>query len=262
MEKKYSVGKSIVKTTLITALTALVAIVFVALGFYVINPKLSAQICSNLGLKNFEVSCYELVYARSKDDGDLYNLIVKLGNVNKPQKQTEYINKLQKSERYDTFCENLDNSIVETYKNNQISAKNLVSLYGINEFITYTEIINYVKCGNLDKAYELALASKNTDKDYEISMFYYFDYLMTNDISAEQKTYYSTMIKTEALEYLEFKDSTISFSNAAEQILYSYAKVKIKYSKYVLYKLTNDANENSAKTEWQTAVNEYNNLVR
>ena len=71
MEKKVNVGKEIAKTILKTVAIIAIIIVFSALGFYVVNPRLSAGVCAQLGWQKAEISCYELLYARNKNNSDL-----------------------------------------------------------------------------------------------------------------------------------------------------------------------------------------------
>ena len=142
MAKEYSVVKEVFKTIAKTIIILAIIVVFSSLGFYVINPRFSANVCAQLGWNKAEISCYELLYARNKDNADLYNLIVKLGNVKEYEKQNEYIDKLQDSEDYATFCENMDKSVMDSFNQNKIDGERFYT----NEVEKFANIFkNYYK---------------------------------------------------------------------------------------------------------------------
>lgn len=257
MEKKFSMAKSIIKTSVITILSFVMAFFFVAIGFYVINPKLSAKICSTLGWTSLEVSCYELSYARGKDTNDLYNIVVKLGSSKQYEKRLDYVNKLLNVADYSEFCEKLDNSIKLKYENNQINAKVYSNLYGTNEYVRSQNIILLLKLNRLEKAKEIALASLETDKQYEVAIYYYLDYLMSDAVSTEVCKNYFAQIHDEVITKLNDKNIGLS------SILTNYEELKIKYSIYVLEKMTSDNQStiNLAYNEYTSALDKYNQSI-
>ena len=257
MEKKVSIGKEIIKALFKTLAIILIIVLFAGLGFYVINPRLSAGFCHQLGLQKAEISCYELLYARNKDTSDLYNLIVKLGNVNEAQKQNDYITKLQSCETYCEFCKSMDESVISGYNAAQIEAKNLSLLYGTNEYLTSRKVINLIKLGKHEDAYNYA------EGTFELVVYHYFEYLYASDVSEETKNDYFAKLKNDFWEYLEIKLNNLpNDATGATAIITAYAKLKIEYTQYVIALQSSPDDIGSSYDQWQSAQIEYNNLVK
>ncbi len=259
MKKEESLAITITKTTLKTLAIFCLTLVIFALGFYVINPRSSAIICGNLGWKNCEISCYELLYARNKDSSDLYNLIVKLGSVQEYEKQNEYIAKIKALDKYDDFCTSMDNSVIEEYQNGKLEKKNLAILYGTNEYLISTQIVNLIKLGQYDKAYEQVLLTKQTDRIFEVAVYYYVENLYASSLSDSAKSAYLENINTEFAEYLEQKAISANDGSSAGTILDAYKLLKVRYVQYIL-SLT-DGDSQTAYDAWQSSQQTYNNLV-
>lgn len=263
MEKKVNVAKEIIKTMLKTMVIILIIVVFCGLGFYVINPKFSAGVCQQFGWQKAEISCYELVYARSKNNSDLYNLIVKLGNAKEFQKQNDYIDKLQKLDDYNTFCLTMDNSVLDGYNNGKIQAKNVGLLYGTNEYITSRKVINLLKLGKYEDAYALVVQSKTTDHAYELVVYNYIENLYASEVSDEIKANYFTKVKADFSGYLQNKLANLpTTSQGAVQILVAYTTLKIQYTNYIMALKTSPDDIADSYVNWQAALNVYNNLVK
>jgi len=267
-EKEYKVGKDILKTTLRTLLAIVAVFVFAAVGMFVISPQTTAKICETLGFKHLEASCYELVYARSKNNADLYNLIVKLGGTKQYNKQSNYINVLQNNTDYSEFCDNFDDSVIAKYNSGQISAKNYVSLYGLNEYLSSAIATDYVAINKLDEAYSAIIATKSSDRQFELAVYYYVDYLYSEKVSEAQCQTYMQKLADGAdgnmIDYLTHRLTILEGSgniDSAEKgirLLAKYTKVKITYAKYVICKVTENAGEEDARQAWQNAVTAYN----
>ena len=262
MNKTVNVGKEILKAFAKTILIFAIVLAFACLGFYVINPRGSANFCAEMGWQKLEISCYELLYARNKDTSDLYNLIVKLGNTNKYKKQNEYIDKLQAEETYNEFCESMDTSVIDGYKAGSIAAENLAVLYGTNEYLYAREIINLINLEKYDDAYNLVKQSKELDKAYELIVYNYAEYLYASDIAADIKTNYFAQLDTDIADYLLTREGLlISGVSAEEQILSAYLKLKIEYTQYLIALNNNYADVNDYYNAWQNARNAYNELI-
>lgn len=259
MKKEESLALLITKTVLKTLAVWFMAMVIFALGFYVVNPRASATICGNLGWKKCEISCYELLYARNKDSSDLYNLIVKLGSVQEYEKQNDYIEKLKNLDKYDAFCTSMDNSVIDEYANGNIEKKNLAILYGTNEYMCATEIVNLIKLGEYEKAYEKVVPTKQTDRAFELSVYYYVENLYACSLSDAEKSAYFDKINTEFSEYLAQKAVSLSDGSAAEIILDAYKLLKVRYVQYILALI--DGDSQTAYDAWQSSQQTYNNLV-
>ncbi len=267
MENKQKLGRIITLTAIKTLIAFVIIAFFACLAVYIINPKFAAEVTGNIGWHSAEVNCYELVYARSKSNSDLYNLIVKMDNTKKYVKQNEYIDKLTSNEKYLEFCDNMNASVVEAFNNGRL-AKNKISLiYGINEYITSKKVINLIKMGKYEDAFNVATASINTDQSYEVTLYYYVDYLLSDEVSSDVcKNYMQKLLdSSEILENLETRYDAMDTGtdqNVARQIVSAYSKLKIRYTQYVIYKKTNSDMAADAFSAWQTAQIYYNNMIK
>ena len=267
-EKEYKVGKDIFKTSLKVILALVLVFVFVAVGLFVITPKTTAKICSALGFKHLEVSCLELEYSRTKSNADLYNLIVKVGGIKNHKKQQNYIKILQKNAEYNEFCTKFDESMIASYKAGKLSAKELVSLFGVGEYLSSAYSNNFVVLNNLEDAYSAIVSttlgvSDYADKDFELAVYYYIDYLYSKGVSDEVcSTYINKLVnENDILDYLQSKETANSAHLSSEEkstrILARYQDVKISYSRYVVYQITENAGTEDARTAWQAAIIAY-----
>lgn len=272
-EKEYKVGKDIIKTSLKVLLALVLAVVFVAIGLFVITPKTTAKICSALGFKHLEVSCLELEYSRTKNNTDLYNLIVKVGGIKNYNKQQNYIKILQKDTEYSEFCTKFDESMIASYKSGKISAKELASLYGVGEYLSSTYSNNYLLTNKLDDAYSAIVSttldvSDYKDKDFELAVYYYIDYLYSKGVSAETcSTYINKLVnENNILDYLQSKEvadsAQISATEKSTRILAKYQQVKITYARYIIFEVTENAGTEGARTNWQNAIMAYANEIQ
>lgn len=263
MKKEESLVKIICITALKTLAVIIMVMAFFSLCLYVANPRFCAGICNKLGWQKAEVGCYELLYARNKDSSDLYNLIVKLGSVEDYKKQNTYIDRMQELEKYDTFCQTMDKSVLDNFENQSIDKQNLVILFGTNEYLCSTKIVNLIKLGKLGDAYSEVLKSKLTDKAYELAVHSYVETLLASDIQKSQKDEYLVQIQQEFGEYLQNRLTNLeSFSletdnNSAKELIKSYTKLKITHTQYLL-----DSDNADVWLAYETALEEYDNLSK
>ena len=264
MEKKDSIGKIVLISSIKALVFSLLVFVFVGVGLFVINPLATAKICNALGWKHAEVSCYELVYARSKNTDDLYNIIVKHGAIRNYAKQKEYINKFQNLDNYNDFCSNMDDSVVENYKNGKISAKTLSIIYGTDEYLTSSMIVDFMALRQYEDAYSVVehLVSSNSEQGtYSLSIYNFVDFLMTNSVAKNVGEDYATrLFDLNVVDYLNARTTMLGTENY-DEILQSHLQVKLAYTKYVLYYFVEggeSVNTTYNYNVWQTAVENYN----
>lgn len=272
LKREYNVGKHIASTSAKTLLICAFTIFVVILCVYVINPLAMANFCGDLGLKNAEVSCLELVYTRNKTDANLYNLILKLGNVDRPSKQNDYITKLQNSDSYAKFCESVDKSTLGAYSKGEINSRTLCYIYGTSEYLNSSYVNNLISQNKLDDAYSKAIEYWQAEQESltDCTLYSYIQTLQTNKISAENReTYCKQLLEDESFEYLQTKYSKLeeldlSTASRGQIALYRYAKLKISYSLYMVYVNSGEEYLSLAETQkevytqdfvnWQTSI--------
>lgn len=108
--------------------TVKILFVVIMLVFYInamvltLLPRFSAKVYRFMGFSRAEEYSLERVYEKSKDNADLYNLIVFEQNKKNYEKELNYINMLMINDEYNEFCEQLDLSAMKTIKDKSLIA--------------------------------------------------------------------------------------------------------------------------------------------
>lgn len=108
--------------------TAKILLLLLLVGFYisalivVLFPRFSAKIYNFMGLSRAEEFSLERVYEKSKNNADLYNLIVFEQNQENYEKELNYINLLLVNDEFDEFCEALDESAIKAIEDKSMIA--------------------------------------------------------------------------------------------------------------------------------------------
>ena len=257
LKREYNVGKHIASTAAKTLLACVFVLFVVILSVYVINPLAMANFCGNLGFKNAEVSCLELVYTRNKTDANLYNLILKLGNVNNPAKQNDYILKLQNSQSYAKFCQSVDKSTLQANANGDLSVRNLCYIYGTSEYLNGSYVNNLISLNKLDDAYASAVKYWQAEQESltDCTIYSYVQTLQTTKVSVlNREKYCKQLLAEDSFASLQTKKDAIEALDQSDMpkgqiALYRYAKLKITYVQYMVY--ANSGEEYSQQAEAQ-----------
>lgn len=183
--------------------TAKILLVVILVGFYisgmivVIFPRFSAKIYNFMGLSRAEEYSLERVYEKSKDNADLYNLIVFEQNQKNYEKELNYINLLMVSDDYDKFCENLDKSAIKA-----IEEKSMIAhMCNVNGYLASQK----VKCMfNLGLGVETFIYTNLTAENNLIENSY---------ASYVELVYDSNMSKAKKKEAIETLNETFEQSN-------------------------------------------------
>ncbi len=260
--KADNIGKQIALTAIKTICCCIFALVVIVLATYAISPAFMAKICNNMGFKNAEISCLELVCARNKTDANLYNLILKLGANGNYTKQNEYILKLQESSTYTKFCNNLDSATINSYSSGSLSATNLCYTYGANEYLSSRYVLNLLTLGKLQEAYSAATSYYNADvqNSTDVVLYYYAEYLLTSSISSSDRTtYFAKLLQEDNFSLLQTKLDALAEQaenlTGGLKIINAYSQMKLAYVIYVAnnYGGNNDANIDNLQAAYTSA---------
>lgn len=256
---------------------AKILLIVVLVGFYVsativvLFPRFSAKVYNFMGLSRAEEYSLERVYEKSKDNADLYNLIVFEQSHKNYQKELNYINMLMVSDGYDEFCENLNKSALDS-----IGDKSLIAhMCNTNGYLVNQKI----KClFNLGIGTETFIYS-NLNSNYltENSYATFVNLVYDSNMTAEQKqevitTLNETFEQTNSNLTVEdlFKEriadimlEKVSATELVDKVLLEYALMENYKAGY----LCNVIMENSIQAEtyrtlYLSTSNDYYNLIK
>ena len=275
--KEKTAGNSVWVNALKTFAKCLVAVVFawyflIAMLFYV-SPATDAQIFNFFGFKKAEEKCYIQIYNKTKNNADLYNLIVFEGNLNNYKTQLYYLNEMFAKKDYDNFCTKLDLSTI-------------VKLNGKDkELVAYTcNSRSFLLNQKAECLFELnenvsTFVYLNLQGDYikESTFATYVNFVKKSNLSNSDKiAEYQALVGTGAVVQGELVTVSSLVNKRIEKIKNElvvetnfYNKVNLRYTlmnlcsaKYTISKAgVGEWNEQDSKTEYELAVYEYNNLI-
>ncbi len=160
-EKSFDIKRA-VKIAMKTLIDIFVVVMFVMCCLFVVFPKTSLKLHKLLGNDKMQEHNYKLIYARSKDIADLYNLIIFEGNVNNYKAELHYIDEILVRDDYAVFCEQLDKaSIIESEEkqlpkylanvNGYLLSRKVICMYNLNENGLETYIYRQTASGKISE---------------------------------------------------------------------------------------------------------------
>ena len=129
--------KIALKTGLKTLLNCFIGTMFVLSVIFVAAPKFSLKINNTLGFDKVKELNYQMIYKRSNNITDLYNVILFESEIGNYSKELNYIDEILKREDYSNFCKTLDKVSLKTVKN-----KNMLPYsVNVNGYLTSRKVI-------------------------------------------------------------------------------------------------------------------------
>ena len=126
MEKIKSNGnvqiKKGVKIALKTLLDSFVVIMLLMCSIFVMIPKLSLKIHQTLGMEKMQELNHKMIYSRSDNVADLYNLIIFEGEQSDYQEELSYIDAMIARADYKEFCDSMDTASLEKISSDGLNA--------------------------------------------------------------------------------------------------------------------------------------------
>lgn len=238
---------------------------FTVSAIFVIAPKNDAKLFSFLGLKKAEEACYIRQYKKTGSNVDLYNVILFESELENYEKELMYINELMSDDEYKEFYTKLDKSAVEAVDDKSLIAYTCnTNGYLINQKIkcmyeldfNEINILNYIKTQLsqdeflFDSAFSTYVEIVNSDED----------------LSKEQKQEKVEMafgavdvLVTERLSNLiDYINSDISVE---QEIIAQNSIVNILKAVYMIDVINEVPEVAISKSEYQTALRDYNELI-
>lgn len=106
-------AKNIVKIALKTLLDCFIGLMLILVSIFALFPSFSLKINQTLGLKKVQEYNYQMIYDRSGNLADLYNLILYEEKLNHTQKELVCLNEMLASEDYKQFCDAMDEASIK-----------------------------------------------------------------------------------------------------------------------------------------------------
>lgn len=114
-------AKNIAKITLKTLLDCFIGLMLILASIFALFPKFSLKINQTLGLKRVQEYNYQMIYDRSGNIADLYNLIIYEEKLNQTQKELICLNEILVRDDYKQFCDSMDEASMK-----RVSDKKLI----------------------------------------------------------------------------------------------------------------------------------------
>lgn len=118
MEETTKDIKKGVKIALKTLGDCFIVIMLAICSIFVLFPSFSLIIHQSLGMKKMQELDYQMIYAKSDNIADLYNIILFEEQSGNTKKELAYIDKIIERDDYHEFCASMDKSIKEKLTDN------------------------------------------------------------------------------------------------------------------------------------------------
>lgn len=246
--------------------------------FFVAVPTTSAKIFGFLGFKKAEEASYIRVYELSLDNADLYNVILFENKQDNTEKKLYYINLMLSSKDYDSFCIKYNQSSLASLvnSNNEINDKKRVpyicniNSYFLNQKVkclnklgAKSEIINNFVLNNLlgDDLFETSVATYVN--------IIYADNSLSSEAKIEKITDLLSVSNGEKSidqlidDRLISLDEVLSRENlpVVSKILANFAVMNLRLAEFRIAEVKGEG-VTEAKTNYETAVSNYNNSIK
>lgn len=259
-----------IKIALKTLVDCFIVIMFVFGAIFVLFPKFSLKINEVLGATKVQEYNYQMIYAKSNNITDLYNLILFEGEQEKYDKELEYINKIIVRSDYDKFCNAMDNANLNAkedegflkYSSNvnaYILGRKVDCMYKLNASnietyiykITGTEKVTAYSFANF---VDLVYQDKTLTATQKIEKF-----TLLNELMGESGKMIEELLNEKVSSLKALK---IQSDNDNEKLVYNYTLSRIYSARYYFYDILSN---NGSVERFNNLKNEnleaYNSII-
>lgn len=249
---------TIMKTFLFTVFVCVVTVLYSFAISFCLFPNFMVKISSKMNWTGGEVVAYEMIYDRSGEIEDLYNLTMACINNEKNMMAVKNIDKLQNHDDYVEFCEKLDLSAMQNSEK-----KYLAFVSNLDSYLQSQKVRALFDEKKISIAENVAFNDlKNTNK------FSFAFETFVSCLDGDKKSLSTLAQKTFSgktlFEWMDFKISMLGYDKlgVGQKILSVYTLLKINKTKFILCDAIGDVeNKNIAQSEIQRLQNEYDDLV-
>lgn len=164
-----------VKIALKTIVDTFVVIMLVMCSLFVLFPKTSLKIHQTLGMERMQGMNYKVIYSRSDNIADLYNLIIFEAEQSNYSEELVYIDEMISRKDYSNFCETMDKASLTKISSDKLTAHSA----NVNGYLLSRKVIcmYQLKKDGMD-SYIYRQMSKGKISEYSFSSYVdliYFD---------------------------------------------------------------------------------------
>lgn len=252
-----------------TLVDCFIGIMFAFSIVFVIFPKLSLKINNLLGATKIQEYNYQMIYAKSDNITDLYNLIIFEGEQENTEKELKYIDEMIARDDYNEFCEAMDKANLKKTDNKSllrystnvsgyIYSRKINCMYSLGtqniesyifKLAGYEKVTGY----GFSSYVELVYNDKNLTKSQKLEKFTYLNELM-NEKGKTMKNLLDEKISS-------LKNFKIRAESDNEKLVYNYTLSRIYSANYYFYDiLSNDGKNEEYKNLKEENLENYNSI--
>lgn len=250
--------KNIAKIALKTLLDCFIGLMLILCSIFVLFPKFSLKINQTLGLAKVQEYNYQLIYKRSDNIADLYNVIICEENLGKTKKELNYLNEILARNDYQDFCKAMDNATISKLNdkkliastanvNGYLTARKVYCLYSLNSKNVESFVYQQTKSGKY-KEYTFAVFVDLVVGDTKLTQSQKKELLSEFIVLSE----FEKLVETKIAGLVSFVDNKNTSEN--DKLVYKYELMRYYGANASLYEILGDAGKQESN------LNLYNNL--
>lgn len=260
--------KNIAKIALKTFLDCFIGLMLILCSIFVLFPKFSLKINQTLGLAKVQEYNYQLIYKRSDNIADLYNVIICEENLGKTKKELNYLNEILARNDYQDFCKAMDNATISKLNdkkliastanvNGYLTARKVYCLYSLNSKNVESFVYQQTKNGKY-KEYtfavfvDLIVGDTNLTQSQKKELLSEFIVLSELDIENSKLISMEDLVETKIAGLVSLVDNKNTTEN--DKLVYKYELMRYYGANASLYEILGDEDKQESN------LNLYNNL--
>lgn len=256
-----NVNITIIKSFLITLLTVFVVVFnFFAVGICLF-PKRTASLCEKLNFKGGVALCYEKIYDSSGKISDLYNLTTANIKANRNKDVIKNIDKLQKSEEYNDFCERVDKAAI-----NKTEISYVAYVGNVDSYLESQKIIALFNLNKKSDAKDEAITDLSRANKYSFALETYVSEMLDAKKEDDLKGLLDEIVDGKTILYLvDDQIAALDYTglDKVSQVMSVYTLLKIQKTKYNIYNIDKNTEKmQDAEAEITRLQKIYSNLTK
>ncbi len=260
--------KNIAKIALKTFLDCFIGLMLILCSIFVLFPKFSLKINQTLGMEKVQEYNYQLIYKRSDNIADLYNVIICEENLGKTKKELNYLNEILARNDYQDFCKAMDNATISKLNdkkliastanvNGYLTARKVYCLYSLNSKNVESFVYQQTKSGKY-KEYtfavfvDLIVGDTNLTKSQKKELLSEFIVLSELDVENSKLISMEDLVEAKVAGLVSLVDNKNTTEN--DKLVYKYELMRYYGANVSLYEILGDEGKKESN------LNLYNNL--
>lgn len=249
--------KNIAKIALKTLLDCFIGLMLILCSIFVLFPKFSLKINQTLGLTKVQEYNYQLIYKRSNNIADLYNVIICEENLGKTEKELTYLNEILARSDFQDFCKAMDNATISKLNDNKLiastanvngylTARKVYCLYSLNSKNVESFVYQQTKSGKY-KEYtfavfvDLVVGDTILTQSQKKELLSEFIVLSEFDVENSKLISMEKLVETKIAGLVSLVDNKNTSEN--DKLVYKYELMRYYGANASLYEILGDADK-------------------